>query len=105
MTSEMGYSFILLKFKEEIKAKAIQGILKVQPINNATKISSYDNNHNDSNQKFSHIYNQMIEQSSQRANQESYENESRLCNKVNYYGTDARVTYYSCSISQNNFYS
>lgn len=94
----------LLKFKEEIKAKTVESILRVQPINYATKIGTNDKNQNFANRNFNQVYKTMIENNA-RVNNQFESNEKRLCDKVNYYGMDAKATYYCMNESQNNYYS
>jgi hypothetical protein len=76
----------------------------VQPINYATKIGTNDKNPNSSNYHFNQVYKTMIE-NNERVHKQFESNEKRLCDKVNYYGMDAKATYYCMSQSQNNYYS
>lgn len=77
----------------------------MQPINYATKIGTHDKNHSSSNQNFNQVYKAMVENNSRVANQSEDGNESKMCDKVNYYKMDAKATYYCMNNSQNNYYS
>ncbi len=96
-----------MNFKEEINAKTVESILRVQPINNATKIGTHDKNQGSSNHNFNQIYKARIENNTRIIIPMGSDNPNniRLCDKVNYYGMDAKATYYCMDNSQNNYYS